>query len=69
MTPMNPAPQRSVEVDFLRGLVLLVIMLDHVSGSVLSRFMLHEYAYCDAAEVFVFLGGYATAAAYVGLIC
>ena len=64
---MNPAQQRSVEVDFLRGLVLLVIMLDHVSGSVLSRFMLHEYAYCDAAEVFVFLGGYATAAAYVSI--
>jgi hypothetical protein len=29
--------------------------------------MLHTYAYCDAAKVFVFLGGYASAAAYVRL--
>jgi hypothetical protein len=64
---MNPTMQRSVEVDFLRGLVLMVIMLDHISGSTLSHFTLHAYAYCDAAEVFVFLGGYATAAAYVAI--
>jgi len=64
---MATANQRSVEVDFFRGLVLLVIVLDHISGSVLSHVMLHAYAYCDAAEVFVFLGGYATAAAYCTL--
>ena len=61
---MTSGNQRSLEVDFFRGLALLVIVIDHISGSVLSHFMLHAYAYCDAAEVFVFLGGYATAAAY-----
>jgi len=61
---MTTGTQRSLEVDFFRGAALLVIVIDHISGSVLSHLMLHSYAYCDAAEVFVFVGGYATAAAY-----
>jgi hypothetical protein len=33
---------------------------------VLQHLMLHTYAFCDSAEVFVCLGGYASAAAYAG---
>lgn len=51
----------------LRGMVLVVIAIDHISVSVLSHVMLHNYAYCDAAEVFVFLGGYASAAGYTSI--
>ena len=54
-------------LDFFRGLVLLVIVVDHIGGSILSRVTLHAYALCDAAEVFVFLGGFATAIAYNSL--
>lgn len=61
---MSTSVGRSLEVDFLRGAVLIVIAIDHISGGVLQHAMLHSYAYCDAAEVFVFLGGYASAAAY-----
>jgi len=61
---MPPRRGRSIEVDFFRGIVLIVIVLDHIPGSVLSHFMLHAYALCDPAEVFVCLGGYASAAAY-----
>lgn len=65
---MNAAPaQRYAELDFFRGLVLLVIVVDHIGGSMLSRVTLHAYALCDAAEVFVFLGGFATAIAYNSL--
>ncbi|MDN7176742.1 OpgC domain-containing protein [Caballeronia sp. SEWSISQ10-4 2] len=64
---MNSPNRRSLEVDFFRGVVLLVIAVDHISGSLLSRFTLHSYAFCDSAEVFVFLGGYASAAAYTTL--
>lgn len=64
---MQKSPQRSIELDFFRGLVLLVIVVDHVGGSILSRFTLHSYAFNDAAEVFVFLGGYAAATAYLSL--
>ncbi|MBW0451159.1 OpgC domain-containing protein [bacterium M00.F.Ca.ET.228.01.1.1] len=59
---------RSVEVDFFRGVVLIVIVLDHMPGSSLSHVMLHAYALCDSAEVFVFLGGYASAAAYTAVM-
>ncbi len=58
---------RFVELDFFRGLVLLIIVVDHIGGSILSRITLHAYALCDAAEVFVFLGGFATATAYAAL--
>jgi hypothetical protein len=64
---MSVPNRRSLEVDFFRGIVLLVIAIDHISGSLLSRFTLHAYAFCDSAEVFVFLGGYASAAAYTAL--
>jgi hypothetical protein len=64
---MNSSAKRSIEVDFFRGVVLIVIVLDHISGSFLSRFTLHAYAFCDSAEIFVFLGGYASAAAYTAV--
>ncbi|MGH8779510.1 OpgC domain-containing protein [Paraburkholderia sp.] len=65
---MESRQGRSVEVDFFRGVVLIVIVLDHMPGSVLSHLMLHAYALCDSAEVFVFLGGYASAAAYMAVL-
>lgn len=61
---MDPHRPRSIEVDFFRGIVLIVIVLDHIPGGVLQHLMLHAYAFCDSAEVFVCLGGYASAAAY-----
>jgi hypothetical protein len=64
---MQKSQSRLVELDFFRGLVLLVIVVDHIGGSILSRVTLHAYALCDAAEVFVFLGGFATATAYATL--
>ncbi|CAN7639623.1 OpgC domain-containing protein [Caballeronia sp. LjRoot34] len=64
---MQGKSQRLVELDFFRGLVLLVILVDHIGGSMISRVTLHAFALNDAAEVFVFLGGFATATAYVSM--
>lgn len=64
---MQGKSQRLVELDFFRGLVLLVILVDHIGGSMVSRMTLHTFALNDAAEVFVFLGGFATATAYVSM--
>lgn len=58
---------RSIEVDFFRGIVLLIIVVDHISGSMLGQFTLQRFAIFDATEVFVFLAGYATAAAYTAI--
>jgi hypothetical protein len=64
---MQSFPTRLAELDFFRGLVLLIIVVDHIGGSMLSRVTLHSFAACDAAEVFVFLGGYAAATAWLSL--
>ncbi|TWC64635.1 OpgC domain-containing protein [Herbaspirillum sp. SJZ099] len=65
--PHPTAGGRSLEVDFFRGVVLLMIVVDHISGSMLGQFTLQRFAIFDATEVFVFLAGYATAAAYTAI--
>lgn len=64
--PLVPRP-RSTAVDVCRGLALLAIAWDHVSLGWAQAFTLHTVAWCDAAEVFVFLGGYASASAFAWL--
>ncbi|MFM0176670.1 OpgC domain-containing protein [Paraburkholderia sediminicola] len=34
-----------------------LITLDHVPQSLLARLTLHSYAFCDSAEVWVFIVG------------
>ncbi len=48
----------SNSVDFWRGIALIMIFIDHVPGNVYSSFTLHKLAFCDAAELFVFLAGW-----------
>lgn len=64
---VTSSSKRSIEVDLFRGLALVVITLDHIPRSLLSHVTLHNYAFCDAAEVFVFVGGYSVAAAYTAI--
>lgn len=55
---------RELRVDFFRGLALWWIFLDHMGNNWLSNFTLHNFALCDATEVFVLLAGYAAGIAY-----
>ncbi len=64
---MIHAAKRSIEIDFFRGFALIAIALDHIPSSVLSHVMLHNYAYCDSAEVFVFVSGYACASSWLAI--
>lgn len=64
---MTQTAKRSIEIDFFRGFALISIALDHIPASVLSHVMLHNYAYCDSAEVFVFVSGYVSAASWLAL--
>ena len=43
---------------------LLFIFIDHIPNNVLSYVTLHSIAFSDAAEVFVFIAGYAAATVY-----
>lgn len=55
---------RDLRVDFFRGLALWWIFTDHVPGNALEHYSLHNYAMCDAAEMFVLLAGYGAGLAY-----
>jgi hypothetical protein len=55
---------RDLRLDFFRGLSLFFIFIDHIPENVLSYFTLHSVAFCDAAEVFIFISGYTAALVY-----
>ena len=59
-----PAPARDLRLDFFRGLSLFFIFIDHIPENLLSYFTLHSIAFCDAAEVFIFISGYTAALVY-----
>jgi hypothetical protein len=58
---------RVVEIDLFRGLALAMILVDHNGGSLLAEGTLRQFAVADASEIFVFLSGYASVAAYTAL--
>lgn len=55
---------RDYRVDFFRGLALIFIFWDHVPDNPLAQLTLRNFGFSDAAEVFVFLAGYAAILAY-----
>ena len=55
---------RDVRVDFLRGIALLVIFVDHIDGNILARVTYRLSGFADAAEWFVLLSGYVVGIAY-----
>lgn len=57
-------PGRDYRLDFFRGLALVFILIDHIPDNIVSRVTLHSFAFCDAAEVFIFISGYTAALAY-----
>ena len=61
---LRGSSRRDDRFDFLRGLALLVIFIDHVPKNFFEAFTLHSVAFCDAAEVFFFISGYVAAMVY-----
>jgi hypothetical protein len=61
-------PGRDLRVDFLRGLALWFIFIDHTPGNLLGHLTLRNVAFCDATEGFVLLAGYASGIAYGRLL-
>lgn len=55
---------RDLRVDFFRGLALIFIFWDHVPGNPLANLTVRNIGFSDAAEIFVFLAGFAAATAY-----
>jgi len=55
---------RDPRIDFFRGLALIFIFWDHVPQNPLANFTVRNFGFSDAAEIFVFLAGYAAVLAY-----
>ena len=55
---------RDHRIDFFRGLALIFIFWDHVPDNPFAQLTLRNFGFSDAAEVFVFLAGYAAVLAY-----
>ncbi|WP_175652285.1 OpgC family protein [Pseudomonas sp. Marseille-P9899] len=55
---------RDHRIDFFRGLALVFIFWDHIPGNPLANLTVRNFGFSDAAEIFVFLAGYAAVLAY-----
>ncbi len=64
MTAAATPSRRDYRVDFLRGLALASIFINHVPGNFYEKLTHKNFGFSDAAEVFVILAGFASAYAY-----
>ena len=66
MTTSDSVPRRGRDhrVDALRGAALAMMFIDHIPDNVLNRLTLRNLGFCDAAEIFVLLAGFASMLAY-----
>ena len=62
--PAAPRSGRDHRIDALRGVALTMMFCDHIPQNLLNRFTLRNLGFCDAAEVFVLLAGFASMLAY-----
>jgi hypothetical protein len=56
--------KRVAEIDFWRGVALVVILIDHVPWNGLDYLTPRNFGFSDAAEAFVFLSGVSVSLAY-----
>jgi hypothetical protein len=61
MAPANDKRPRDHRIDFLRGLALLIIFVDHIPQNLLALVTLRNLGFSDASEWFIFLSGYSGA--------
>ncbi|WP_332690150.1 OpgC family protein [Bosea sp. (in: a-proteobacteria)] len=62
------SPGRDLRIDVIRGLILLIIFVNHMPGNVVSGWMPYNFGFSDAADIFVLLAGISAAFAYGRLI-
>ncbi|MCB5175672.1 OpgC family protein [Microvirga lenta] len=61
---MHAPVGRNPAIDFWRGLILVVIFINHVPGNLLEHLTPRNYGFSDAAEAFVFISGLSVALVY-----
>jgi hypothetical protein len=63
---LAPSTTRDLRLDFFRGVALYFIYLDHIPSNLVNWITIRNIGFSDAAEMFVFISGYAAALAYGG---
>ena len=61
---MHAKGGRNTVIDFWRGLVLVIIFVNHIPGNILEHLTPRNYGFSDAAEAFVFISGLSVALVY-----
>lgn len=64
MTLPEPSRKRDLRIDFLRGIALVMIFINHIPGTIWENFTSRNFGFSDAAEGFVLMSGIATGLAY-----
>ena len=62
--PLAARPARDPRLDFFRGMAMFIILIAHIPGNVWSHWIPARFGFSDAAEVFVFCSGMASAVAF-----
>jgi hypothetical protein len=58
------AGSRDIRLDFFRGIAMFIILIAHIPFNRLSNYIPARYGWSDAAEIFVFCSGMASALAF-----
>ncbi|MXQ12057.1 OpgC family protein [Microvirga makkahensis] len=55
---------RNTTIDFWRGLVLLIIFVNHIPGNLIEHITPRNYGFSDSTEAFIFISGMSIALVY-----
>lgn len=55
---------RNTTIDFWRGLILVVIFVNHIPGNLIEHLTPRNFGFSDAAEAFIFISGLSVALVY-----
>lgn len=58
------APVRNTTIDFWRGLVLVIIFVNHIPGNLIEHITPRNYGFSDSTEAFIFISGLTVALVY-----
>jgi hypothetical protein len=60
------APERNTTIDFWRGLVLVIIFVNHIPGNLIEHITPRNFGFSDSTEAFIFISGLSVALVYYG---
>ncbi len=59
-------PERNTTIDFWRGLVLVIIFVNHIPGNLIEHLTPRNFGFSDSTEAFIFISGLSVALVYYG---